>query len=155
MQSIFKELIATDVEAKNSEEVIRKVGKLFYDNGFVKDSYIDAVIKREKVYPTGLQLDGIAVAMPHTDPPHVNRSGVCVAKLKNPVTFQHMGAEDVSVQAELIFMMAIQNPDEHMETLQKVLNVFQNVEIAQKFKNAKNNDELYEIALKYIGESEE
>ena len=155
MQSIFKELIATDVEAKNSEEVIRKVGKLFYDNGFVKDSYIDAVIKREKVYPTGLQLDGIAVAMPHTDPPHVNRSGVCVAKLKNPVTFQHMGAEDVLVQAELIFMMAIQNPDEHMETLQKVLNVFQNVEIAQKFKNAKNNDELYEIALKYIGESEE
>lgn len=155
MQSIFKELIATDVEAQNSEEVIRKVGQLFYDNGFVKDTYIDAVAKREKTFPTGLQLDGIAVAMPHTDPPHVNKSGVCVAKLKNPVTFQHMGAEEISVQAEIIFMMAIQNPDEHMETLQKVLKVFQNVEIVQEFKNAKDKEELYEVALKYIGEKED
>lgn len=152
MQTVFPELIAVDVAAENSEEAIRKVGKLFHDNGFVKDTYVDAVIAREKKFPTGLQLDGIAVAMPHTDPPHVYKSGVCVAKLAKPVTFCHMGAEEIKVEAELLFMMAIQNPDEHMETLQKVLHVFQNAEIAKEFKEAKNNDELYEIAKKYIGE---
>ena len=56
MNSIYPELIAVDVQAETSEEAIRKVGQIFLDNGFVKDTYIDAVIAREKVYPTGLQL---------------------------------------------------------------------------------------------------
>ena len=152
MQTVFPELIAVDVEAKNSEDAIRKIGQLFYDNGFVKDTYIDAVVVRESKFPTGLQLDGIAVAMPNTDPPHVRKSGVCVAKLAHPVPFIHMGEEERTVEAELIFMMAILSPDEHMDTLQKVLKVFQNAEIAKEFKNAKDTDELYKTAMKYIGE---
>ena len=71
MNSIYPELIAVDVQAETSEEAIRKVGQIFLDNGFVKDTYIDAVVAREKVYPTGLQLADMGVAMPHTDPPHV------------------------------------------------------------------------------------
>ena len=52
MNSIYPELIAVDVQAETSEEAIRKVGQIFLDNGFVKDTYIDAVVAREKVYPT-------------------------------------------------------------------------------------------------------
>lgn len=72
-QATFRNLILRDVEAANAEEAIRKVGQRFYDEGFVKDTYIDAVVAREKNYATGLQLADIAVAMPHTDPQHVNR----------------------------------------------------------------------------------
>ena len=78
-QATFRNLILRDVEAANAEEAIRKVGQRFYDEGFVKDTYIDAVVAREKNYATGLQLADIAVAMPHTDPQHVNRPGVCIA----------------------------------------------------------------------------
>lgn len=149
--AINRDLIIKDVEAQNSEEAIRKIGKLFLDAGYVKDTYIDAVAKREKVYPTGLQLADIAIAMPHTDPEHVNKAGVCIAQLKNPVTFCHMGEEDVFVEAELIFMMAITNPSEQIDTLQKVLSVFQQSEVIEAFRNAKNEDELFVIANKFIG----
>ncbi|MDO4312062.1 MAG: PTS sugar transporter subunit IIA [Eubacteriales bacterium] len=152
MNSIFPELIAVDVEADSAEEAIRKVGQIFFDNGYVKDTYIDAVVAREKKYPTGLQLEGMAVAMPHTDPPHVYKSGVCVAKLKHPVTFMHMGTDDQPVEAEMLFMMAITNPNEHMDTLAKVLQVYQNPEVADKFRGAVTTDELYKIAKFYIGE---
>ena len=111
-QATFRNLILRDVEAANAEEAIRKVGQRFYDEGFVKDTYIDAVVAREKNYATGLQLADIAVAMPHTDPQHVNRPGVCIAQLKHPVEFEHMGDPDTKVQAEMLFMMAIKNPDE-------------------------------------------
>lgn len=152
MQTVFRELTAVNMEARDSEEAIRKAGALFYENGFVKDSYVDAVVAREEGFPTGLQLDGIGVAMPHTDPPHVSRSGVCVVKLSRPVTFCHMGEPEKQVEAELLFMMAILNSDEHMETLQKVLKVFQNAEIAKKFKDAQDAEQLYQVAAKYIGE---
>ena len=151
MNSIYPELIAVDVQAETSEEAIRKVGQIFLDNGFVKDTYIDAVVARENVYPTGLQLADMGVAMPHTDPPHVYKSGVCVAKLAKPVTFIHMGTEDQPVEAEMLFMMAITDPSQHLETLSKVMNVFQKPEIAKEFKDATTNEELYKVAYKHIG----
>ena len=139
-QATFRNLILRDVEAANAEEAIRKVGQRFYDEGFVKDTYIDAVVAREKNYATGLQLADIAVAMPHTDP-----------QLKHPVEFEHMGDPDTKVQAEMLFMMAIKNPDEQVELLQKVLGVFQQPEVVAAFRAAKNEDELFEAAQKYIG----
>ena len=150
-QATFRELILRDVDAKDAEDAIRQVGQRFYAEGFVKDTYIDAVVAREKAYATGLQLEEIAVAMPHTDPQHVNRPGVCIAQLKHPVTFEHMGAPDTKVEAEMLFMMAIKSPDEQVELLQKVLGVFQQPEVVAAFRSAKSEDELYEAAQKYIG----
>ena len=62
-----------------------------------------------------------------------------------------MGDPDTKVQAEMLFMMAIKNPDEQVELLQKVLGVFQQPEVVAAFRAAKNEDELFEAAQKYIG----
>lgn len=150
-RAIYRELIVRDIDAKDSEDAIRQVGQLFFKNGFVKDTYIDAVVAREKVFATGLQLDGIAIAMPHTDTIHVNKPGVTVAKLKHPVTFEHMGEPGRKVEAEMLFMMAIVDPKDQIELLKKVLGVFQSKEAIQEFKNANTDDELYNVALKNIG----
>ncbi len=150
-QATFRELILRNVEAKDAEDAIRQVGQCFFDAGFVKDTYIDAVLAREVTYPTGLQLAEIGVAMPHTDPQHVYRPGVCIAQLAHPVTFAHMGDPDTLVEAEMLFMMAIQDPDEQVELLQKVLSVFQQPEVVAEFRAAKTDDELFAAAQKYIG----
>ena len=150
-QAIYRELIMVDVDAKDSEDAIRQVGQLFLKNGFVKDTYIDAVVAREKVFATGLELDGISIAMPHTDIIHVNKPGVTVAKLAHPVEFEHMGEPGRKVQAEMIFMMAIVDPKDQIGTIMKVLGVFQNKEAMEAFKKAETEDEIYEAAMQYIG----
>ena len=150
-QATFRDLIIRNVEAADAEDAIRQVGRLFLNAGFVKDTYIDAVVAREKSYATGLQLADIAIAMPHTDPQHVNRPGVCIAQLAHPVTFEHMGDPDTKVEAEMLFMMAIKNPDEQVELLQKVLSVFQQPEVVAEFRNADSDDALFAEAQKYIG----
>ena len=150
-QAIYRELIMTDVDAKDSEDAIRQVGQLFLKYGFVKDTYIDAVAEREKVFPTGLQFETIAIALPHTDIIHVNKPGVTVAKLAHPVEFDHMGEPGHKVQAEMLFMMAIVDPEDQIGTIMKVLNVFQNKEAMEAFKKAETEDEIYEVAKTYIG----
>lgn len=151
MQTVREDLILFNVEAADAEEAIRKVGQRLLEKQFVKDSYIDAVVEREAVYPTGLQLRGMAVAMPHTAGIHVNTPAVCLAKLAHPVTFSHMGDPDVKVEAELLFMMAIQDPDAQLEMLQQVMGVFVNEEAVMALKNADSEASLYEIAKTYIG----
>ena len=150
MGNIHEELIMVDVDAKDYEDAIRKVGKKLFDNGYVKDTYIDAVVAREAEFPTGLKLEGIEIAMPHTAGVHVNEPAVCVAKLRNPVVFSHMGEPETKVNATLLFMMAIKNPDEQIDTLQSVMGVFTNKEAIEELKTANTESELFSIAKKYI-----
>ena len=150
-QAIHRELIAVGIDAKDSEDAIRQVGKLFEENGYVKDSYIDAVVAREKIFATGLELEGISIAMPHTDIIHVNKPGVTVAKLAHPVEFEHMGEPGRKVEAEMLFMMAITNPEDQIGTIMRVLGVFQNKEALEAFKAAETEEEVYDAAAKYIG----
>ena len=89
--------------------------------------------------------------MPHTDVIHVNKPGITVAKLAHPVEFEHMGEPGRKVQAEMLFMMAITNPEDQIGTLMKVLGVFQNKEAIKEFKDATTEDEIYEVAKKHIG----
>ncbi|MFR8410504.1 MAG: PTS sugar transporter subunit IIA [Butyricicoccus sp.] len=62
---------------------------------------------------------------------------MCIAQLKHSVEFEHMGDPDTKVQAEMLFMMAIKNPDEQVELLQEVLGVFQQPEVVAAFRAAK------------------
>ena len=86
-EELKPQLIFTDLEAKTYEDVMDQVGEAFIQEGYCKETYKEALKEREAEYPTGLDIDGIGVAIPHTDVSHVNRQGTAIAVLKNPVTF--------------------------------------------------------------------
>mgnify|MGYP000610229946 CR=1 FL=1 len=45
--------------------VLRQMAEYLLEKGYVKESYIDALIKREENYPTGIKIPlGVNVAMP-------------------------------------------------------------------------------------------
>lgn len=153
MQSVYEDLVFYGIEASDPEDAIRKVGAKLFEQGFVRDTYVDAVAAREIEYPTGLQLATIGVAMPHTTGVHVITPAVCVVKLAHPVVFNHMGYNDGSnkVNAEMLFMMAIKDPNLQLETLQKMMGVFSSEEALAALSGAANKEELWEAARKYIG----
>ncbi len=57
-----KENIRLDCPAVTKDEAIRAVGKLLVDSGYVDESYIDAMLKRELSFPTNI---GNGIALPH------------------------------------------------------------------------------------------
>ena len=117
MQSCYEDLIILDVDAKDYEDAIRQVGALLFNGGYVKDTYVDAGVGRELEFLTGLILKDIQIAMPHTAGIHVNTPAVCVAKMKHPVTFGHMGDPDTKVEAEILFMIAIAMPQTRKKSI--------------------------------------
>ncbi len=151
MQTVKRELVMYGVEVVDAQDAIRKVGARLYECGYVRDTYVDAVAEREVGYPTGLQLTLMGVAMPHTTGSHVITPAVCIAKPTKPITFKHMGEPELEVQAEMIFMMAIKDPNAQLETLQKMMGVFTNEEAMKMFKAASNEEELFDVAQRYVG----
>lgn len=150
MDIVSKDLIAYGIEAADSEDAIRQAAALLEKGGYVKSSYVDAVLEREKAYPTGLHLDGIDIAMPHTMPEHVNKAAVCVVKLKNPVRFQHMAEPEIDVDAVMLFMMAIEDPKEQLSNLKTIMRMFTNKEAVSAFVRAASREELVKAVESYL-----
>ena len=55
MPIIDKRHVKVGLKAETSEEVLRAVGQMLRDTDCVKDTFVDAVIERESVYPTGMR----------------------------------------------------------------------------------------------------
>ncbi|UDN59781.1 PTS sugar transporter subunit IIA [Clostridioides sp. ES-S-0010-02] len=139
------DLISLGLEANDYESIIRELGNKMYQKKYVKNTYINAVLKREKTLPTGLNIGEMCVAIPHTDSQHVNESNVAVGILKNPVKFNSMIDPTDKLDVELVFLLAVKNPDSQVKLLKDLMSVFQNIKLLRDIKNASTKEEVAEL----------
>lgn len=144
-EALKKSLIIMDMEADSYEDVFRQLGGKLTSEGYTKSSYVDALCAREKEYPTGLDIDGFGVAIPHTDVSHVNQAATAIAVLKQPVTFVRMGSDDEKVSVSLVFMLSVAEPDAYIEELQKILLIIQDTKVLKQIKEAEDEDQIIGI----------
>lgn len=129
----------------NKETVLDTISQRLFKNGYVKESYTQAIKDREGVFPTGLNTTTYGIAIPHTDSKHVNEATIAVGILKQPVTFQEMGAEEVEVPVRLVFMLAIKEPDKQLETLQSVISLIENEEKMNALVHSENESDVIQL----------
>ena len=136
-EDLNENLIVPDLEAKSSDEVFEKLGGLFIVEGALKD--------REKDFPTGVNMGSIGIAIPHTDKQHVIKGGVAIGVLKEPVHFFQMGTTDEPVEVKLVFMLAVEDPKEHLVFLQRILAVLQDQDVLAKIMKTGDKKKIVEI----------
>ena len=96
-------------------------------------------------FPTGIDIDGVGVAMPHTDVSHVNRAGIGIATLKKPVAFVHMATDDTPVPVRVVFMLAVDDPQKHLEKIQDILAVIQDKKTLEIIMTAERPEDVINI----------
>ena len=97
---LIDHLVTHELEADTAQQAFEKIAQWGDGTGLFKSTWLEAVIKRESEFPTGLPTL-IPVAIPHTDSVHVNADGVGFFKLKNPIEFGEMGSLDEKVQVKM------------------------------------------------------
>lgn len=115
-----------EVDTNTNIETIKSAGTVLLDNNCVKEEFINACIDRETDYPTGLMLpSNKGVAMPHGKSEYVLEDSISVLRLNKPVVLHRM--EDVSqtVEVRLVFNLALSSGNKHLETLRKLMRLFQ------------------------------
>ena len=143
-EKLKAELIIPGLKAKNSDEIFEALGGELVKQGYCKESYVQALKDRETEFPTGINMGEKGVAIPHTDVSHVNKKGIAIATLKEPVSFVEMGTDDEFVNAQVIFMLAVDEKG-HLELLQAILGILQDQETLTKLTEAKDAEEIIEI----------
>jgi PTS system galactitol-specific IIA component len=136
------------IESDTWQNVLKIMGDYLYENDYVKETYTNAVIEREKTYPTGLEIpNAINVAIPHADIEHVKKQALLIGILKNPVKFFKMDDPSKQVNVELILMTVINDPKGYIKFLSKLTTLIRKEEF---IKLAKKHD--YDSIIKLIQE---
>lgn len=142
------DLIKLNLEVADKEEVLDVLAKTLISNGYAKESFLEAVKEREKVFPTGLPTEGIGVAIPHADSKHILKPGIAIAILKNPVKFNVMGSPEEEVDVRIVFMLAILDPNMQLGLLQDLMSICQQKQLLMELLEADGIDSVINILKK-------
>ncbi|MDI3536890.1 MAG: galactitol system component [Eubacteriaceae bacterium] len=143
MEDLIKK-IQVNCQADNQIEAIEIAALPLLEKKIVKESFVAAVLEREKTFPTGLPAS-IGVAISHTDSKHVIDEGISIVTLKKPVEFRGMGNPKEIVAVEIIILLAIKNPAKQLGILQKIITIIQNKEMLEKIKAAQDPERVYNL----------
>lgn len=123
---LFKpELMFFGVETHDRISLFKYLEASLNEMGYIKDSWYDAITTREKNFPTGLQFETIAVALPHVDPEHLIKPYIAVIKPKKPIVFEGMAGIGGEIPAELIVNLGLtEHAEGQVAVLQALMGVF-------------------------------
>lgn len=109
-----------NLPAADWEEALARLAGAAVAAGHGRPTLVEAVIERERRFPTGLPTE-VASAIPHTDAVHVVRAGLGVATLAEPVAFGQMGGAGETLPVRFVVMLFITDPADQVAALQQVL----------------------------------
>ena len=129
LDHFFSKDLVFCLEADNQEQLFDQVATLLEEKKVVTDTYRSALIEREKMFPTGLDMDFLGkdlpnVAIPHTDTIHNLTENVVVVRLAKPVTFHNMIAPDKEVEVSLLFFIINNSSSSQTNILAQLMDFF-------------------------------
>ena len=129
LDHFFSKDLVFCLEADNQEQLFDQVATLLEEKKVVTDTYRSALIEREKMFPTGLDMEFLGkdlpnVAIPHTDTIHNLTENVVVVRLPKPVTFHNMIAPDKEVEVSLLFFIINNSSSSQTNILAQLMAFF-------------------------------
>ena len=145
------ELVFFDFDASDRFDFFNKLGEKLREGGYVKDCWLDAILEREKNYPTGLACPGASVALPHVDPENLLKPYIAIIKPKAPIEFDGM-ADTGLVNAELIVNLGLMAHEEgQVAVLQAFLGIFVDEASSAEIMSQTTPQGMIDTVIKYCG----
>lgn len=133
---LYRENIRVGCEPDTQEQVIRKVGQMLVDSGYVDQPYVDAMVEREKSFSTFM---GSGLALPHgveAAKKEIKSSGIAVMTFPKGVDW---GGNEVNV---VIGIAGV--GDEHLDILSVIADKMLDESTADRLATG-DADTVYEI----------
>ena len=142
---VIPELVFFGESFDDQEDFFKKSSKKLLELGYVTEGYFKAVVEREASYPTGLALENISIAIPHTNPEFIVNPFIAAYHLRNAVAFTQMATRDVTIQSEFILALGIKEPQEQVGMLSKIIEVLNDPEFVKEYQSLSNQEQLVKL----------
>ena len=122
-----------ELDHNNIYDAIEYLAKMLAEKHYVDEEYIEAVVEREKTYPTNI---GNGILLPHGDIKYVKQSILCFARLKNPIKIKN--GETIKI----IIMLAYRNDDrkEFQDLFKEIASLTEDKDMIEKLTTCNISD---------------
>lgn len=135
----YRLIVSSGVSFADDGEALKHIGEKMVREGICRDSYPAALLARESIYPTGIALDGHAVAIPHCDASHAIEPAIYLIRPAQPVTFQQAD-DDGTIGAELIIALVVTHPEQQLTLLKALFGQLQQPEFIESLLNVPESE---------------
>ncbi|EOB5442409.1 PTS galactitol transporter subunit IIA [Yersinia enterocolitica] len=126
----YRLFVSSGLNFSDSTEALNHIGAKMVSEGVVKDTYPAALLEREATFPTGIALDGHAVAIPHCEATHTVEPAIYLIRPTATVPFSQAD-DDGYVAAELIIALIVTHPQEQLQLLKTLFGQLQQPEFIE------------------------
>ncbi|AKG73484.1 PTS sugar transporter subunit IIA [Salinicoccus halodurans] len=141
--SLFDEtLITLDASYSSQEDLFKNAAEHLVDLGYIEETYLEALVNREREFPTGLETKYCNIAIPHTDAPHIKHPFIYLIRLNENLKFKNMGDVNSEVAVKIVLFLGIKNPKKQISLLSDLMGKFEDEDISKMILNGKNEKEL-------------
>ncbi|PXZ06734.1 PTS galactitol transporter subunit IIA [Gilliamella apicola] len=120
-------LLEDNIKFKDERDALTFISEQLQQKNIVKKSHLKALIEREALFPTGIALDGYAVAIPHCEAEHAISPAIYIIRPQSPVVFNRAD-EDSTVEVSLIISLVVTSPEDQLNLLKALFSNLQNKE---------------------------
>lgn len=144
---INRDCMVFDLDVENKQQALEKMVDIFDEQGYLnnKELFLEDVIEREKVFSTFLDY---GIGLPHGKSNGTNQAGVCIARLKNPVSWN----ENVEDKVDIVIMIAVKadnDNDLHLKILAKLSRALMHKEFRDILKEG-SEEQVYDNLIKQL-----
>lgn len=135
-------------KATSWQDAIKLSCQALEADGTIDERYAQSIIECVNEYGPYIVIIP-DVAMPHSTQGAlgVTKSAISFMKVEQPVVFDD---NDREKDAVLFFTLAALDPEEHLENMQKLVELLSNDDVVTALKQAQSPEDLLEIQQKYI-----
>lgn len=127
--------VRTGINFSSCQHALAHIGEEMLAKGVVHESYPQALIEREAIFPTGIALERHAVAIPHCEAVHAKSPAIYLIRPETPVNFQQAD-DDEEIAASLIIALIVENPTAQLKLLRRLFSELQNPNTIEALLNA-------------------
>lgn len=132
-------LLEDNIKFKDERDALTFISEQLQQKNIVKKSHLKALIEREALFPTGIALDGYAVAIPHCEAEHAISPAIYIIRPQSPVVFNRAD-EDSTVEVSLIISLVVTSPEDQLNLLKVLFSNLQNKEFYHFLISAEANE---------------
>ncbi len=130
------------IDCENQTDFFKRIHSEFSEKGIVKESFYEAMITRERDFPTGLKTNTYNVALNHVDSIHVKTNALFIYKLKKDIMYHQMDDPENEISVGVVFVLLIKDHDLQVEAISEICRLWMNDELMIKIREQSNKNEL-------------
>jgi galactitol PTS system EIIA component len=153
--AIESDLIETDMEVSDRWEAIDRLAALLRAKGYVRETFCEKVKEREREFPTALPTSPVSVAIPHTSVEHCVRPAIAVGVLKRPIPWIEMATIDHVLDAQVVLLLSITEPEKQVRFLQRVVDFFTSADNLTRLLMHEGVENVRHILVEGVGDEQE